>query len=213
MNKKTLLTLALSSCISVLLINPQANANYNRHGSYVNYDLLCQSADGLQRVAYDLKDCFAADFRHTGYYGKLVSRSSKIGHQAKKLYRKGLSKSSYSWRSEIQKLDDLVCDLDALVDRAYYESRGRHSIHPKTLRKVRLLQSEAGRYINALERSLRKVDYIKGPSYNTPRRTIIQEPIRFDDVAPGYAPAGELSRRSYRPSYRGSYTRRSYGKY
>ena len=214
MNKNTLLKLALSSCICVLLINPQANANYNRHGSYVNYDLLCQSADGLQVVAYDLKDYFAAEFRHTGYYGKLVSRTSRIGHSAKKLSRKGLSKStSYNWRSEIRKLDELVCETDELIERAYYDSRYHRPIHPKTLRKVRLLQIEAGRYINALERSLRKVEYNRGPVYKTPRRTIIQEPIRYDDVAPGYAPAGELGRRSYRPNYRESYARRSVGKY
>lgn len=209
------LSLLIATLIMSLVTTQGASANKYPSNPYVNYDLLCQSADSLQYAANDLKDYFAADFRHTGHYGKLVSRSNRIKHAAKRLHRRGLSKSAYNWRSEIQKLDDLVCELAALVDKSVYYSRGHHAIHPKTLRNVRSLMVSADQYVTGLERSLRKVNrhnsssYGKKSRYSNPAPVIIQEPLRYNDVAPSYAPRSQ-SGRNYRPSYRENYTRHHY---
>lgn len=209
MNRKTL-SLVLTSVFTWLLINPAANADHNQYNTSVNYDLLCQSADGLQYTALDLKDCFSAEFRHTGYYGKLVSRTSRIKNIANRLHRRGLARSTCNWQAEIQTLDGLVCELDSLVDEAVYYNRGYRPICPTTLRKVRSLLAKARIHVNGLERSLRNIEYSSGSScygYARPLPVIGNGPHRYDHVAPGYIPRNELGRRTHRPEMRDTYTR------
>lgn len=205
MNRKNL-SLILTSVFTLLLFNPAANADHSRYNSYVNYDLLCESADGLQYVAQDLKDCFSADFRQTGYYGKLISRTSRIKHLAKRLHRRGLAKSTCNWRAEIQTLDDLVSELDALVEKSVYYNR---TCNPQAVRKVRSLLRKAQYQISALERSLRNIEYTSGPSCYGPRPRPVtgNRPLRYDDVAPGYIPRNDLGHRVNRPDFRETYTR------
>lgn len=206
MNTNKRLSLFFATAIVSLVVTQTASASYNGFNSYVNYDLLCQSADGLQVTANDLKGCFAAEFRHSDYYGKLASRSNRIKHAAKRLHQRGLSKSTCNWRSEIQSLDDLVCELRTLVGKSVHYSHDCDPICQATVRKIRLLMVNADRYVNGLQRALRRAEHVSrpnsyyhnGPRYRETAPVKFLEPLRHNDVAPSYAPRGEITRRGAR---------------
>ena len=206
MNNKKRLTFLIAPIFLALAAGQSANADHQRFSTSVNYELLCRSAEGLQYIAHDLRDCFTAEFRRADDYGKLISRSNRLKQGAKRLHRRGLSRSTCNWRSEIQRLDDLICELGTLVDKSVYASRRYSPICPVTLRKVRFLLNDAQRHVAKLERSLRQIEYTDGPGCYA-RPAIIQQPLRFNDVAPAFPPVGDFGRRSYRPDQRESYTR------
>ena len=200
------ISLLFASLFTTLLVAQNAAADRHQFRPYVNYDLLCESAEGLQYVAHELKDCFAREFRRSGYYGKLVSKSNRIKHVAKRIHRRGQTRSTCNWRSEIQVLDDLVCELSDIVDKSLYYNRGCDPICPLTVRKVRLLLRKADYFVNALESSMRQIEYTNGASCYRPR-PITREPLRYNEVAPAYAPRSEFNQRSQLPTHRGPYSR------
>ena len=205
MNNYKRISLLSASLFATLVASQSVDADRHPYRSYVNYDLLCESAEGLQYAAVELKDCFAREFRRSGYYGKLASRTSRIKHVAKRIHRRGQARTTCNWRSEIQILDDLVCELSGIVDKSLYYNRGCDPICPATVRKVRSLLAKADYFVKALERSLRQIEYTNGPSCYQPR-PLIREPLRFNEVAPAYASRDEFRFRSQPPTIRETYS-------
>lgn len=200
------------SVIGTLQMSPTAHANHNQYSPSAAYQAISESANGLQYTSLDLKECFSQEFRRSGYYGKLTSRAARIKSVAKRLHRRAEAHAGCNWKKEIRQLDDLVCELDTLVEKAVYHSRKSCTpIYPSTVRKVRSLITKASYHVKELDDSLRYLNDTSSYSRPTviieePPR-IIEEPLRYNEPAPGYAPG-------YRASYhdvRRPFTRNHFG--
>ena len=103
---KTTLALTLMTAMSFAAVPAEAQ-QYRTHVS-VNYDLLIQHSHDLEYLAEELRICFRDSFRHSPFYGKLISRTAKIKSRAASLYRNASSHGSHDWSGDIHRLEELL---------------------------------------------------------------------------------------------------------
>ena len=182
MNTKKQLSM-IAPVITLFIIGGTATAD--RYADQVRYDLVVQHSHDLQYIAADLKDCFRDQFRRSRNYGKLISRSNKLKNRARDLHRHGVARGTCDWRDSIQRLDDVVCDLNDLLDEAIYRSRRGYDapLCGNAVRTARRLLGKAEYHIRELRNSLYRVNVraYKQPAFEAP---VLNGP------APNYVPRG-----------------------
>ena len=190
---KTTLILSLITTMSLLSIN-QANAD--RYAGQVNYDLIVQHSLDLEYIAADLKECYRDSFRHSPFYGKLVSRTARVKNLSHRLHRHGVKRGTCNWNSEIYRLDELVAELRDFTNQAIIRSRYDHPICSTAVRTARRLLAKADFHVNGLRKSLYVV---QRPVYREPT---CRGPV-YNQSAPNYDPRLNFG---YRSSGGGNYT-------
>jgi hypothetical protein len=178
---KTILILLTVIAISALAAN---NANANRFAYDVNYDLIVQHSRDLECVAADLKDCYRDNFRYSPLYGKLNSRTSRIKSLARRLNRHGDSRGSCNWNNEINRMDELVCELRDYTSEAIYRNRFARPICSSGIRKIRKLLAKTEFHVTHLKRAL-----IASPTPVCNEPPVFHRP-RYNQPAPAYTPRG-----------------------
>ncbi|MEM9412345.1 MAG: hypothetical protein AAGA30_14620, partial [Planctomycetota bacterium] len=173
----------------VTLFAISGSAFADRYANSVRYDLVVQHAHDLEYIATDLKDCFRNQFRGTRNYGKLISRSNKLRNRSRDLYRHGVARGNCNWQVEIQRLDDIVCELNDLVDETIFRSRRGYGapLCGNAVRTVRRLMGKAEYHVRELQRSLFQVGT---RSFKQP----VFQPNILESPAPSYLPPTGIHR-------------------